>query len=60
LAEILDHKQDSDWAEDAIAVLNRNLDERKLKQVMNVADVKLNTSYNFYHSPIASEVRMIY
>jgi len=41
-------------------VLNRNLDERKLKQVMNVADVKLNTSYNFYHSPIASEVRMIY
>lgn len=27
---------------------------------MNIADLQLNSSYNFYHSPFASECKLIY
>ena len=43
----------SDWSEDASAYLQHTLHSQKLKQVMNISELKLSSSYNFYHTPIA-------
>ena len=49
-----------DWTEDAKAYLSHTLHDQKLKQVMNISELKLSTTYNFYHTPIASECKLIY
>lgn len=50
----------SEWVDDIQALMQHSLHEQKLKQVMNIADVQLANSYNFYHSPIPAECKLIY
>jgi len=50
----------TDWVDDIEAYLTHSLHDQKLKQVMNISDVQLASSYNFYHSPLPSECKLIY
>lgn len=48
------------WQEDATSFLQSQLDRTaKLKTMMNVSDVTLPRTYNFYHSPFPEEVKLV-
>jgi len=52
--------QNLTWREDACSYLQHQLDQTaKLKNLMNVADVNLSKTYNFYHSPFPEEVKLV-
>lgn len=57
----LDQQTDEvSWFDDLQAYLTFQLHENKLKQVMNISDVQLSTSFNFYHTPLPHECKLIY
>lgn len=41
-----------DYIDDLQSYMQHQLTEQKLKKVMNIQDVELAASYNFYHSPL--------
>jgi len=54
------HERTRLWMEDGISCLKTQLEQAKLKSVMNIADLVLPSTFNFYHDPIPSEARLIY
>eukprot|EP00347_Sterkiella_histriomuscorum_P024492 403330924 len=53
-------QQDMDYLIDAQNYLREDLSTHNSPSVMNVSDVKLSDSYNFYHDPLPQEVRLVY
>lgn len=56
----LEHLDYKEWVDDVACYLSDSLHEQKLKQVMNISDVKLASSYNFYHSAFPAECKLVY
>lgn len=52
--------QDMEFLIEAQNYLREDLNTHQLPSVMNVTDVKLAETYNFYHDPLPHEVRLIY
>jgi midasin len=45
---------------DAIACLEDQLEAAQMKSVMNISELNLPSTYNFYHDPIATEARLLF
>ena len=50
------------WQEDTVLLLKKMLggSQAKSKQIMNISEVNLTNSYNFYHDAYPEEARLIY
>ena len=53
-------RTDSPWTEECAAYLSFTMQTQKLKQVMNIAEFELASSFNFYHTPLPSESKLVY
>ena len=53
-------ERDHEWMEDAICCLEDQMKQLQMKSVMNISDLKLSSTYNFYHDSIPQEARLIF
>jgi hypothetical protein len=53
-------ERDATWMEDAVNCLEDQLDNAKLKSVMNISELQLPRNFNFYHDTLPTEARLIF
>ena len=53
-------ERDHSWMEDAVCCLQDQIEQARLRSVMNISELTLPSTYNFYHDPIATEARLMY
>lgn len=53
-------ERDTEWMEDALCCLQNQVQQAQLKSVMNISELHLPSTYNFYHDCIPQEARLIF
>ena len=54
------HERDGLWLHDLDNYLREELSHSTLPSVMNISEVRLAGTYNFYHDPLPHEARLVY
>lgn len=53
-------EKDPSWMQDVANYLREELTHSAIPSVMNVAEVRLSPTFNFYHDPLPHEARLVY